>query len=245
MRKTILLNLVSCINSLRGVQIKGVNYKTITYKVSTFWRDLKTNDVISYSNVLFRVCDNSDLRLDKDNKFAEVPILNQNLNVYDLSKKKILLAFTLLFLINLNLKAQITVSTTGGDSTDGLGRFSYSIGQVFYQSIFSTNESLIQGVQQPFEIQSLLGLSDNELNLNIRLYPNPTSDYIILDIINRSDLGSTLDYQIYDLQSKLIKSGDIENNEIVIRIEELVSAIYILKINTKNELLKTFKIIKN
>ena len=76
-------------------------------------------------------------------------------------------------------------------------------------------------------------------NADVYIYPNPTTDKIILT----SELLNA-EYSIYTLTGKLIKKGKLITNEI--RISELNTGIYILKI-INNELGKTkqFKIIKS
>jgi len=80
--------------------------------------------------------------------------------------------------------------------------------------------------------------SSNPLSTDDYIYPNPTSDKIIVtsDFINA-------EYSIYTLTGKLIKFGKLNPNEI--RISELNPGMYILKItDNKSDKMKAFKITK-
>ena len=61
-------------------------------------------------------------------------------------------AFFLLGLGLTGLQAQTSVNTIGGNASGSGGSASYSVGQVVYQAHSGTNASIIEGVQQPYEI---------------------------------------------------------------------------------------------
>ena len=84
------------------------------------------------------------------------------------------------FLMSLCLSSQETVITTGGEATGAGGTASYSIGQVFFTTVTGTNGSIMQGVQQPYEISITLGEGETTVNLEISVYPNPTTDRLTL-----------------------------------------------------------------
>ncbi|MGB4293795.1 MAG: hypothetical protein WBJ37_13065 [Bacteroidales bacterium] len=50
------------------------------------------------------------------------------------------------------LKAQNTVTSAGGDASGSGGSVSYTTGQIVYTTVSSANNSVAQGVQQPWEI---------------------------------------------------------------------------------------------
>jgi uncharacterized repeat protein (TIGR03803 family) len=66
--------------------------------------------------------------------------------------------------------------------------------------------------------------------LNIRLYPNPTSSVIIIESLNTV----VIDYiEIYSTDGKLIKRLNFENFKSTINIQEYVAGVYLLIIHTK------------
>jgi hypothetical protein len=80
------------------------------------------------------------------------------------------------------LFAQDASITTGGNAYGSGGMVSYSLGQLVYQTITSTSESITEGVQQPYEISVLTGIKESEIFLHISAYPNPVSNYCILSM---------------------------------------------------------------
>lgn len=70
-----------------------------------------------------------------------------------------------------------------------------------------------------------LGVEDNNLSFDVRVYPNPVTD--ILNIKGNSYIDSVF---IYDLTGKIILSQKINNLEGFVNISELPSGTYLLKI---------------
>jgi hypothetical protein len=103
--------------------------------------------------------------------------------------------------------------------------------------------SVAQGVQQPYEISIVQGMEENPIKLKLSAYPNPTANFLTLDLGN-SEL-STLNFQLYDISGKIITSRKIKSSNETIYMGNLPSAIYILNVAMNNRVVKTFKIIKN
>ena len=153
-------------------------------------------------------------------------------------KTKILLAFSFL---GLGIQAQETTLASGSKASGIDGEINYSIGQIVYSTNKDTNASITQGTQQPFEISTLLGIEQISINLNVLVYPNPTTDFLTLDIEN--DFPD-LSYILYDLQGKIIETKKIKSNSSRITTEKLSPSTYFLKVLKNRNTLKTFKIIK-
>jgi len=139
------------------------------------------------------------------------------------------------------LYAQGSPTATGGDATGSGGTVAYSVGQVVYTTATGTNGSVAQGVQQPYEISTTVGINETAINLELSVYPNPTTNYLTLKVEETEGLT----FQLYDLQGKVIESKPVNNTSTNISLEEQPSAIYFLNALKNNQLLKTFKIIKN
>ncbi|NQY30789.1 MAG: hypothetical protein HRT69_15125, partial [Flavobacteriaceae bacterium] len=92
--------------------------------------------------------------------------------------------------------AQENTVSSGANATGAGGNVSYTVGQAFYITSTDTAGSVSQGVQQPIEIQVLLGVEEHEINLYAKVYPNPTTDMINLSIGNTDVSG--LSYQLFD-----------------------------------------------
>ena len=140
-------------------------------------------------------------------------------------------------------QAQESANSSGGDATGSGGTVAYSIGQVVYTTNTGTNGSVAEGVQQPYEISIVLGIDNHTINLELTAYPNPTTNFLTLNVGN-AEL-STLNFQLYDILGKLIESRKIISSSETIAIENLPTATYFLKVTNNNNEVKTFKIIKN
>jgi len=154
--------------------------------------------------------------------------------------KKVKLSFLLLGL-GLTAQAQQATTATGGDASGSGGTIAYSVGQIVYTTNTGTTGSVAQGVQQPYEISIVLG--GNSINLELTAYPNPTTNYLTLNV-GKAEL-STLNFQLYDISGKLIESRKIISSTETIGMANLPSATYFLKVSNNNNEVKTFKIIKN
>jgi len=140
------------------------------------------------------------------------------------------------------LHAQETVTTAGSEATGTGGTASYTVGQVVYTTTATgTNGSVAQGVQQPYEISTTVGINEISINLELSVYPNPTTDYLTLKV----EKTEGLTFQLFDMQGKLIKSKTVNNTSTDISLAEQPTATYFLKVVKNNQLVKTFKIIKN
>ena len=157
---------------------------------------------------------------------------------------KLLLTTALLVLFGITgIQAQQSLNAAGGNASGNQGTVSYSVGQLFYQSIHGSNGSVAQGVQHPYEIWVVTGIEQAEgISLMATAYPNPTSDQLILNIgqFDTHDLF----FQIFDIYGKLLKKDRITTEQTFIDMASLAPAIYFVRISQANREVKTFKIIK-
>lgn len=141
--------------------------------------------------------------------------------------------------------AQQTIPAGGGNASGGGGTVSYTIDQLVYTTNTGASGSVAQGVQQPFEISTVTGIKEAKgITLQCVVYPNPTSDYIVLKIEDYNI--DNLFYRMYDINGSLIENNTITGSETKIVMNHLASALYYLSIMSgdNNEEIKTFKIIK-
>lgn len=141
------------------------------------------------------------------------------------------------------LQAQNAVPTTGGEATGSGGTASYTIGQVAYSTNSGTSGTATQGVQQPYEISTTLGTDLKKINLELKVYPNPSTGILYLKI--EGWRLSELSYQLLNIQGKLIEQHVIADFQTSIDMHSHARAVYLLNVHEKDELIKTFRIIKN
>ena len=140
--------------------------------------------------------------------------------------------------------AQQSANAAGGEASGNGGSLSYSVGEIVYTTISGSNGSVAQGVQQPYEISSVLSLEETKgISLNIIAYPNPTVDRLILKMDSYS--GSNLTYQLFDLNGRLVDNSAIRGLETIVSMQDYESGVYLLKIISAGREVRTFKIIKN
>ena len=101
----------------------------------------------------------------------------------------------------------------------------------------------MQGVQQPFEIVTLSGEEFTTIVLEVVVYPNPTTS--LVNLIVKNYALENLNYQLFDINGRIIEANKVFNEETTINLEGLANAIYLLKLNDNKKEVKTFKIIKN
>ncbi|NHN24372.1 T9SS type A sorting domain-containing protein [Flavobacterium jejuense] len=161
-----------------------------------------------------------------------------------MKKNKLLFFLTTISFIGItSCFAQESPTASGGDLIGSNGSVSYSVGQVVYTTNTGSNGSVTQGVQQPYEISEVLSTDNfSELVKNLKVFPNPSTDVLTLNMINTGDLQ--LDYQIVDINGKVLKAEKNIPNVTNITVSAFPSAIYFLKITNQNKEVKTFKIIK-
>ena len=164
-------------------------------------------------------------------------------------KKIIATVYFLLCTGLFDLHAQNAIVSSGNDATGTGGNVSLTIGQIVYSTISGTNGSIIQGVQQPFEISEVTGIEEaNGISLEFTVYPNPVTTDIMLRIEDYD--VENLRYQLYDINGKALEDEKIYSNLTTIKMQEYLPGIYFLKVSETDQFgpqqtIKTFKIVKN
>ncbi len=144
----------------------------------------------------------------------------------------------------LQLKAQESVNTAGGEANGSGGSVSYSVGQVVYTSNDGATGSVSQGVQQTYEITEVSSVQEaTGINLTASAYPNPTTDYLLLNVEAREIFEYTA--KLFDINGSMVGSEEISTRETKIDMRKLKQGLYLLKVIQDDKEIKIFKIIKN
>lgn len=139
--------------------------------------------------------------------------------------------------------AQQNVVAAGGESTGSGGSVSYTYGQVDFINTTGAGGSITQGVQQPYEIYDLSGITAPVLQISLSLFPNPATEYVQL-VAEQWDQVS-LQYALYDVSGKLLDSQTLVSQQTFIPLSHLASGIYIVHIRHNGSDIQTYKVIKN
>lgn len=169
--------------------------------------------------------------------------LNKNAIIKICSKEKLLLfALALLFSA---ASAQHAIPVSGGNASGEAGFLSYSVGQVFYTTLSGAGGFIAEGIQQPYEITAVTG-NHTLANLELSAYPNPAADHLILATGTAALNGfQNLEYRLYDMNSRLLKSSEIVGDRTTVTMRHLKPSMYFIRIIADNMEIKTFKVVKN
>ena len=128
---------------------------------------------------------------------------------------------------------------TGSDFT-----LSWTIGEGIIETFSNDDMVLTQGFQQPSLKITLIEESD-EGNFQINVYPNPTSDFLTINIVSEDEISCTT--SLYDMAGRLLYSKALKGSELTenINLTKYSSDLYILRIlDSKGKLLQTYKVQK-
>ncbi|WP_313100360.1 T9SS type A sorting domain-containing protein [Epilithonimonas sp.] len=155
---------------------------------------------------------------------------------------KSILQIVLVVGFSMHSYAQSSTNTAGGNSSGSNGNAAFSLGQVFYDTATSAVGSVAAGVQQAYEITETLGIDITEINLSLKIYPNPTPDILNLKI-GFNDYKKYR-YELYDGSGKSLTSKSINESQTSINMTFYPAAVYYLKIMKDGKVVKVFKVLK-
>lgn len=143
----------------------------------------------------------------------------------------------------LRLNGQEGISAAGGDAAGSGGSAAFTCGQVFYSFISGANETINQGVQQPYEISVVTGLEETTSgDYEFLIYPNPAAGNINIEI--KSGDYEALRFCLYNSSGIPILEKEAVGDMNTMSLDNLPPSLYFLKIVKKNLNIKVYKIIK-
>jgi hypothetical protein len=165
----------------------------------------------------------------------------------------------ILFFCFASVSAQQSLNAAGGSKAVEGGSISYSVGQIGFRFHSDMNGSVSAGVQQTYNISVV---TETEVFKNIALllsvFPNPASDYLILEVGNMEfceNNSMDLVFKLIDVNGKLLQWGKVLDAKTIIDVCRLEPAVYFVTIigkkqkyshqeSNRDELIKTFKVVK-
>ena len=143
------------------------------------------------------------------------------------------------------LFAQSAVVPAGGTATGAGGTVTYTVGQTADQQVNGGAKYIIEGVQQPYEIQTV-GVNDYPgITLEAVPFPNPTISWVQLRITDFEMPDGGLTAQLYDQNGKLLEIFTVLDLETRMDLSRYPTAAYQLRVMSGSTLLKTFKVVKS
>jgi hypothetical protein len=141
------------------------------------------------------------------------------------------------------VQGQQTIPATGGNASGSGGSGNYTVGQILSSAISGTNGTVVQGVQQPYEISVVTAIRNTEdISLKCLVYPNPAGG--ITKLVFESGDIENLRFRLYDINGILLEDKKVEGRETEISLVNFTSSVYFLKVSKNNLEVKVFKIVK-
>jgi len=133
------------------------------------------------------------------------------------------------------------IGSTGGSSSAGTVKMDYTLGEIVIETFTAGGQTLTQGFHQT--ALHLVAIENADYFPEISIYPNPSSDLVNIDIPANYN---SLDISLYDVTGKLIRIFSNASGKVTLDAAVLATGTYYLQmINTTNDKVKTFKLIKN
>ena len=144
------------------------------------------------------------------------------------------------------LSAQSSVVPTGGTASGNGGTLTYTVGQIAAQNNSDGTTSISEGVQQPYEIQTI-GIDNYPgITLNAILYPNPTQGNLQL-VMSQEQLemvnGQWL-MKVFDANGKYLLSKQIDGETTLLDLSPYATGTYYINVCSGKDVMKTFKVVK-
>lgn len=138
--------------------------------------------------------------------------------------------FLFIFLLtSLSGHSQVSFNSCGGEITQqGVGFVSYSVGQLDYLSLSSSDAIVSAGVQQPYACigESTIVLPDSKIpSLVFSVTPNPTKDNVVVSFF----LEGEYQYVLTDVNGKLFEEGWLTNG-MILSLQDYLSGTYLLQV---------------
>ncbi len=154
-------------------------------------------------------------------------------------KKSITTTIVLLISVTV-LIAQEVISANGGTANVVGTQVSWTIGEPVVTTVFDTNNTLTQGFHQSKLTVTVIN-NFQVAGVVINVYPNPTANYVI---VHFSEALEKTAYFLFDQSGRIIGQKKIESTGVKIDMTKFAAGLYILKLNSGQRLLQTFKIVK-
>ena len=142
--------------------------------------------------------------------------------------------------------AQSAIVPVGGDAQSNGGSVSYTVGQIAVQTSANSNGSVsvAEGVQQPYEIQTVGVDNYPQIFLNAVVYPNPTENLAQLQLNGFEIPSGGLRAILYDGNGKQLQTFTVADDLTSFQIGHYATGTYYLELGDGKRVLKTFKVIR-
>lgn len=153
--------------------------------------------------------------------------------------KNLIILFSILAIVG-SVKAQSIYFETVSVAGDGNNQLSWTIGESMTSTFSSDDYILTQGLHQGSYIITSVKANKSS-NIKLSIYPNP---FTVNFNINISEISDNFRFEIITITGQVIASNKITSNITNINMSQFTASNYILNVYTENNIISTFKIIK-
>ncbi len=130
------------------------------------------------------------------------------------------------------------IASSGDYYESGGTSLSWTLGEIAIETLDNGSNILTQGFHQTMLIP--VSVPDDNV-LQLRVYPNPTSDKII---ISTGTTANNLELQLFDVQGRQLTNKKLAGANNELNLQNLSKGIYILRITEMGQLYASYKIQK-
>ncbi len=142
-----------------------------------------------------------------------------------------------------------SVNTAGAKMTQANGSLNFTVGELVVLTFSDSDGNTLGGGFTSGSTTSAIStasiLEPDPQWLHVKVYPNPTSGLLTVAVQEMKIPQLTL--EVYDVNGKIVmtkKHTDATSNDITINTSSWVSGIYFLNLKNNNQVIGTYKIIK-
>ncbi len=114
------------------------------------------------------------------------------------------------------------VASCGADTYIGSTQLSYTVGEPVIQTLSIGTNYITQGFQQP-DYGVIVGVADIQLPSDIRVFPNPTTDQVTVQVGNQEFTA-----EVYSTSGQIVVQAQKCSGSTQISLRDLPSATYFL-----------------
>lgn len=155
------------------------------------------------------------------------------------------LFFKFSFILAQEIKPQI-VSTAGATMNQSNAKLSFTVGEIVVKTVTNGTNSIGQGFTNSTTNNIITAIKEPKASLlQMKVYPNPASDLIYVDISDNK--VPNIQLSVYDITGKQISNDNYAagNNHIGINTQNWQKGEYIIVINdANNEQLGSYKVVR-
>lgn len=138
--------------------------------------------------------------------------------------------------------AQSSENAAGGNLSGIGGSAIYALGNVFYEELSGSGGSSSPGTIDSYVITPTLGMDQTFVKLEMKIYPNPVTDYLNLKIDSKN--AETYNYELFDSKGSQLQTQNTKEHDTKIPMSNYPAGTYLLTVKQNQKIIKTFKIIK-